>query len=146
VADDEVIKVPTVAAILRSTDGRILLQQRDYAPGISFPGYWTLPGGRVEEGESPEQAIERELWEELEFVPSLALWKIYERQHQGVANVVIVQYVYFAETDRTAESLAGNEGLGLRYFDGHELAAIPIGFDFLPLLTEFCSLHSEGRR
>src|SRR5690606_32659865 len=44
-------------------DGRaVLLVQRARAP---FAGFWTLPGGRIELGESPEDAVCREVWEEL---------------------------------------------------------------------------------
>lgn len=58
--------VPTlmvVAAALVAADGRILLQQR--APGRAMAGLWEFPGGKVEEGETPEAALIRELEEEL---------------------------------------------------------------------------------
>jgi 8-oxo-dGTP diphosphatase len=52
-----------VAAALVAESGRILLQQR--APGRSMAGLWEFPGGKVEEGETPEAALVRELEEEL---------------------------------------------------------------------------------
>lgn len=52
-----------VAAALVAESGRILLQQR--APGRSMAGLWEFPGGKVEEGETPEAALVRELDEEL---------------------------------------------------------------------------------
>jgi 8-oxo-dGTP diphosphatase len=52
-----------VAAALVAADGRILLQQR--APGRAMAGLWEFPGGKVEEGETPEAALIRELEEEL---------------------------------------------------------------------------------
>jgi 8-oxo-dGTP diphosphatase len=52
-----------VAAALADSDGRILLQQR--APGRSMAGLWEFPGGKVEEGELPEEALIREIEEEL---------------------------------------------------------------------------------
>ena len=51
-----------VAAILER-DGRMLIGQR--RPGGSHAGKWEFPGGKVEPGESPEEAIVRELREEL---------------------------------------------------------------------------------
>ena len=51
------------AAILIDQAGRILLAQRP--PGRSFSGMWEFPGGKVESGESPEEALCRELKEEL---------------------------------------------------------------------------------
>jgi 8-oxo-dGTP diphosphatase len=59
-------KIPTlhvVAAALVAPDGRILLQQR--AQGRAMAGLWEFPGGKVEEGETPEAALVRELREEL---------------------------------------------------------------------------------
>jgi len=41
--------------------GRLLLVRRANAPGA---GRWSVPGGRVEAGESPEEAAARETWEE----------------------------------------------------------------------------------
>ncbi|HEY1146747.1 MAG TPA: (deoxy)nucleoside triphosphate pyrophosphohydrolase [Allosphingosinicella sp.] len=52
-----------VAAALVDGDGRVLLQQR--APGRQMAGLWEFPGGKVEPGERPEQALIRELAEEL---------------------------------------------------------------------------------
>ena len=52
-----------VAAALVDSEGRVLLQQR--LPGRSMAGLWEFPGGKAEEGESPEAALIRELEEEL---------------------------------------------------------------------------------
>lgn len=45
-------------------DGRILCVQR--GPDGSLPGMWEFPGGKIESGECPEEALEREIREELE--------------------------------------------------------------------------------
>ena len=52
-----------VAAALVDADGRILLQQRP--PGRAMAGLWEFPGGKVEQDETPEAALIRELEEEL---------------------------------------------------------------------------------
>ena len=51
------------ACALVDTDGRVLIAQRP--PGKSMAGLWEFPGGKVEEGESPEATLIRELREEL---------------------------------------------------------------------------------
>jgi ADP-ribose pyrophosphatase YjhB (NUDIX family) len=53
--------MPCVGAVVRDATGRLLLIQRGHAP---HRGLWSLPGGRVEPGETLEQAVEREVREE----------------------------------------------------------------------------------
>ena len=52
-----------VAAALIDRDGRVLLAQRP--PNKSMAGLWEFPGGKVEDGENPEDSLIRELNEEL---------------------------------------------------------------------------------
>jgi 8-oxo-dGTP diphosphatase len=52
-----------VAGVIRDVQGRILLAQRP--PGKHLAGRWEYPGGKLETGEIPEQALARELHEEL---------------------------------------------------------------------------------
>lgn len=53
-----------VAVALVWQGGRLFLQRRD-PHGAVLPGCWELPGGKVESGESPAEALRRELREEL---------------------------------------------------------------------------------
>ena len=58
------MKLLTVAACaLVDADGRVLLAQRP--TGKPMAGLWEFPGGKVEDGERPEQTLIRELKEEL---------------------------------------------------------------------------------
>ena len=51
------------ACALIDADGRVLLAQRP--PGKTLAGLWEFPGGKVEQGETPEEALIRELREEI---------------------------------------------------------------------------------
>jgi mutator protein MutT len=55
-----------VAVILR--EARCFLQRRDPASS-AFPGHWEFPGGKLEGAEAPEEALLRELQEELRWTP-----------------------------------------------------------------------------
>jgi 8-oxo-dGTP diphosphatase len=53
--------IPCAGAIIRDDHGRLLLVKRGHEPGM---GLWSVPGGRIEPGESDTDALVRELREE----------------------------------------------------------------------------------
>ena len=55
--------IEVVAAIIHDEEGRIFATQRGYGP---MKDGWEFPGGKMEAGETPEEALKREIWEELE--------------------------------------------------------------------------------
>ena len=55
--------VIVVAGALVDADGRVLITRRPN--GKEMAGLWEFPGGKIEKGETPEQALIRELKEEL---------------------------------------------------------------------------------
>lgn len=72
------------AAVILQPDGRFLLGRRP--AGTAYAGYWEFPGGKVEEGETPRQALVRELREEMgmevsEAHPWLVREHVYEHAH-----------------------------------------------------------------
>lgn len=75
-------KIVNVAAgVIYRPDGTFLLGQR--APGTFYPGYWEFPGGKVEAGESPAEALCRELDEELGIrVGKLRPWLMREHHYE----------------------------------------------------------------
>lgn len=57
----------SAVAIIVVDGSKYLMQLRDPIPTIYYPGHWGLFGGAVDSGETPEQAVRRELMEELGF-------------------------------------------------------------------------------
>lgn len=66
---------PVIAkAIIVDDEGRYLMQLRDDIATIALPGHWGLFGGAADGGETPEEALRRELEEELAFCPKRVEW------------------------------------------------------------------------
>ena len=55
-------RIEVVAAIINDVEGRIFATQRGYG---DWKGWWELPGGKIEAGETAGQALKREIHEEL---------------------------------------------------------------------------------
>lgn len=56
-------QIEVVAAIIHDAEGHVFATQRGYG---EWEGWWEFPGGKMEAGEGPEEALRREIWEELE--------------------------------------------------------------------------------
>lgn len=70
----ESVATEAVVPVLRK-DGRVLVIKR--GPEVILPGYWCPPSGRIEHGETQEQAVVREVAEELGLVarPVAKVWE-----------------------------------------------------------------------
>ena len=55
-------QIEVVAAIIRDEEGRVFGTQRGYG---EWKDWWEFPGGKMEAGETPEEALKREIREEL---------------------------------------------------------------------------------
>ena len=56
-------QIEVVAAIIVDSENRIFATQRGSG---DWKDWWEFPGGKIEPGETPEEALKREIWEELE--------------------------------------------------------------------------------
>jgi 8-oxo-dGTP diphosphatase len=87
--------VRVVAAALYDAQGRVLIAQR--LPGKHMAGRWEFPGGKIEPGESEQQALARELREELGIEvaaahPELTLRHNYAERHVHVSMWIVDHY------------------------------------------------------
>ena len=60
---------PEVAIAILHQNDHFLMQLRDDIPGIAFPGHWGFFGGHLDPGETPAEAVRRELLEEIGYAP-----------------------------------------------------------------------------
>jgi 8-oxo-dGTP diphosphatase len=109
------IEKKVASIILENNKGELLLYLRDNKPHIPFPGHWDLFGGHIEEGETPEKALMRELKEELDLdLKKFTFFKIYEC-FKGDAWLNI-KYIYSGKINTPAQKLTLKEGALVQYF------------------------------
>lgn len=117
------------AGILTLEDGRYLMQLRDNKPEIFFPGHWSCFGGAIEPGETEEQAIRREIAEELGLVISVGEAMYFSRmsfdfEFAGRGSILRVFFEVALDGVRAA-GLRVREGQEMKAFDAHSLLRLP---------------------
>ena len=107
------------AIILYDGERRILLQHRtDDAP--TFPNYWSFFGGGVEPGETLEEAVKREAFEELAYeLRAPFLWRSQDFIHAGRTYS---QHIFIEEYNGSA--LVLGEGQAMDWFALHETGGL----------------------
>jgi len=105
--------VRVAAAVLLRPDGQVLLAQRP--AGKPYAGYWEFPGGKLEPGETPRHALDRELDEELGIIvrratPWLVQEFVYPHAH--------VELNFFRVFEWEGELASRDQDLKLRYLPG----------------------------
>lgn len=124
------MRVLAASAVVMNTRGEVLLVLRSKEPQA---GRWTVPGGRVEPGETLEDAAVRETFEEtgLRVAVDHEVWsldlangadEVYEI-HDFLAHVV------------SGEVVAGDDAADVGWFGRQEMEAMPLTDDLLGYLT-----------
>ena len=106
--------------ILENDNGEFLLYLRDGKPGIPFPYHWDLIGGHVEEGETPEEALIREVKEEIDFdLKDYTFFKEYLcLEGDAYPNI---KYIYSGRIALPIEEIPLLEGERLQFFTKEEI-------------------------
>lgn len=110
-----IVKVVTVAAGILWDQGRYLAARRP--KGKPGAGFWEFPGGKAEPGETPEEALIRELREELGIeVRTFHFWKSVEHEYPAAVRDnrreplrVRLFFFHVTEFDGTPVSVEGHE-------------------------------------
>ena len=127
--------VTVVAGALVDTDGRVLLAQRP--EGKSLAGMWEFPGGKIDPGETPEEALIRELDEELGielcptcFAPLTFVSHTYETFHLLMMLYMVNRW------DGIPESKEGQALTWKRPRDMRTMPMPPADLPLIPVLEE----------
>jgi 8-oxo-dGTP diphosphatase len=108
-----------VAAVIRDTDGRVLLTKRP--PGSHMGGLWEFPGGKVEEGEAPQDALARELHEELGLEVRVEKPITFAVHEEPGLRILLLFYAVRIE----AGAPRGREGQAVMWIPSTELPSYP---------------------
>ncbi len=115
-------RIPAVGAVVRDAAGRFLLVKRGHEPQA---GMWTVPGGKVEPGETLEQAVIREIAEEtgvaIEVIREAWVVDIPDRR----AGVVYEVHDFVA-TPLTTDVVAADDADDAGWFDHQQMRALPL--------------------
>ena len=110
--------IKEVVTILPYSNGKVLLQLRDFNPRIVYPGCWGFFGGTVESGETPLQSAKRELSEEIGHVPK----EIYALSKDSVSVPdEVMMYSFYAPLEIRPTEIILNEGMDFGLFGFQEI-------------------------
>lgn len=126
------VRVRCVGAVIRRHDGRLLLIRRGRPPGR---GLWSLPGGRVETGETDEEAVVREVREETGLDASVTVL-LGSVERTGPDGVVFDIYDYTA-TVAPGTPVAGDDASDARWVSDADLRSLPTSHGLLDALTQW---------
>ena len=134
--------VLVVAAALFDAEGRILLAQRP--AGKSMAGLWEFPGGKLEPGETPEQALVRELHEELSIMVDEASLRPVTFASHAYQDFHLLMPLY--ATESWEGELKPREGQSLAWVRSSELHLYPAPEADIPLFDALAERHKNSER
>ncbi|OGG13171.1 hypothetical protein A3D77_00395 [Candidatus Gottesmanbacteria bacterium RIFCSPHIGHO2_02_FULL_39_11] len=123
---------PVVLAAIEK-DGKFLLTLRNHYedPKSSFHNKWQLPGGKVEFGESVEDALKREIKEELD--TDITIRRLFPKIYYRVRkNTHFIFFCFVCEIDPKAKIVLNNEATEYDWFSLPQIRNLP----FLPFTDE----------
>jgi len=129
--------LPIVAVAILYQEDRYLLQLRDNIPGIVYPDHWGFFGGHLEAGESPEQALLRELIEEIGYQPPAVYpFRTYETE-------ISVRHVFHAPLLGSTDRLVLGEGADFKLVSVPEIEAGEAYSEVLGQLKPLGNAHRQ---
>jgi len=132
------VVIPCVGAVIRDDKGRLLVVKRGHEPGA---GLWSLPGGRIESGETDAEALVREIREEtgLEIEPGPLLGAV----RRPVADGNVIDIRDYVATITGGTLIPGDDVADARWVSAAELDSLAITEGLVEALTNWGVLGEE---
>ena len=121
-----------MGAVVTDEQGRLLLIKRGHEPGA---GLWSIPGGRIEPGETDAEALVREMFEETGLVVEVGPL-IGRVQRPGLAGAVI-DIADYAATVTGGTLRPGDDAADARWVNIADLARLEITEGLIEALTDW---------
>ncbi len=120
--------------LLLNRNNEVLLLLRDDKVDIPFPDMWDIPGGKVEDNETPIEAIRREMMEEMSIkdLGEIQLFKI-------ITSENITDYIFWKRFDLNTSEIDLQEGQRVEYFNLERIRKTKLAFNYNKVLEEFFS-------
>ncbi len=128
-----------ISVILINVKGQVLLHLRDDIPTITYPNHWALFGGSVDHGETPYDAIKREVIEELQY-DLVNFGMVREFVHKNKR-----EYAFVGELTADIDDLTLSEGQDMKFFQPSELSSLKIRPDDRDTLAYYYKEHFNER-
>ena len=122
--------IPCVGAVVKDDQGRLLLIKRGHAPGA---GLWSLPGGRIEPGETDAEALVREMHEETGLV--IEAGQLIGTVRRPAQDGAVLDIRDYAATVTGGSLRPGDDAADARWVDASELASLPLTEGLAETLT-----------
>lgn len=120
--------------ILLNSNNEVLLLLRDDKIDIPYPNMWDIPGGRLEDGETPEQAVRREMMEEMAIknLGEINLFKILTSKN-------IIDHIFWKRLNLNPKEIDLKEGQRIEYFNLERIRKTKLAFNYNEVLESFYS-------
>ena len=110
---------------------QVLLLLRDDKPDIPYPNMWDIPGGHVDDGETPEECIVREMKEEMDL-------NLEEFQLLSVMEFIDrIEYTFWKKANLDIQSINLHEGQKLKWFTEFEVKNTKLAYGFNEIVDDF---------
>lgn len=124
--------IPCVGAVIRDAKGRLLLIKRGHEPSA---GLWSLPGGRIESGETDADALRREMREETGLVVEVGNLLGTVRRPTPEGDVLDIRDYAATVTGGTLQP--GDDAADARWADIADLNSLAITDGLVEVLTDW---------